>query len=161
MSPKMKTTSIMKMTQKMRRIIPYCSALVGRNRQYPKHILQHFHPGCPAGHCTVRGDIYFDISNGANIWGFEAYCCNCVQIMGKIQNKILMVQNSREIFCIDFVGLSGSHCIQRGGGCQKKWKKSKGEGGISAKNQKAQNWNFWLLYWGGGSGFSGISQIKM
>ena len=56
--------------------------------------------------------------------------------MGKIQNKILMVQNSREIFCIDFVGLSGSHCIQRGGDAKKSGKSPKGREGSVPRIKK-------------------------
>ena len=57
------------------------------------------------------GDIYCDI---VFIGGFEAYCC-MVSLWGVLEQNIvgvtLVVQNFSEIFCIDFVGLSGSLCI--------------------------------------------------
>ena len=61
------------------------------------------------------GDIYCDIVFGANIGGFEAYCCNGVIVGRNLEQNLvgvtLVVQNFSEIFCIDFVGLSGSPCI--------------------------------------------------
>ena len=57
------------------------------------------------------GDIYCDI---VFIGGFEAYC-RMVSLWGVLEQNIigvtLVVQNFSEIFCIDFVGLSGSLCI--------------------------------------------------
>ena len=39
------------------------------------------------------GDIYCDIVFGANIGGFEAYCCIGVTLWGEIWNKISLVSH--------------------------------------------------------------------
>ena len=39
------------------------------------------------------GDIYCDIVFGANIGGFEAYCCVGVTLLGENWNKISLVSH--------------------------------------------------------------------
>ena len=52
---------------------------------------------------------------GAHIGGFEAYFVLVSHCGGYLEQNIvgviLVVQNFFEIFCIDFVSLSGSPCI--------------------------------------------------
>ena len=61
------------------------------------------------------GDIYRDISIGVNIEGFQAYVVMVSHCGGKFGTKYrwCCIGSSKlfEIFCIDFVGVSGSHYI--------------------------------------------------